>query len=356
MMERIIHTMFYGSAKAKIFLWSVFAMMLATVLLGVLAAVMGSGVFLTGAICCGIAAFITSQSVSLRELERKGKKNKNGKGSKEKDGKRKEKSGSGKKDAEVGTTENMDPKEKEKIKARYLASMNEKKMKQLLKEHKIPQIHVFVMIDSYPEQKIKQTPAILWRSDTHLHLMLLDGGAREIEVPLNEIKGILYQKNVPANPQEDYAPFQYASFMSKMYKPYLPSCQEISRDGELAYVKNLFTIVPGISFTNTSMKNVLKILTKVPLLVDDAVNTSTRFDEYFKEVYRYSILCKNGIYTLEEYREKMEKVLDALLTAPISGQEFIKSLRDMNRYHLITSDYVTKYTQIYIKRDQNQKN
>jgi hypothetical protein len=82
-------------------------------------------------------------------------------------------------------------------------------------------------------------------------------------------------------------------------------------------------------------------------MVDDAINTSHHFDEYFKEVYRYSLLCKNDVYTLEEYRQKMEGVLEELLVAPITGQEFSKSLRDMNRYHLITSEYVTKYTQIY---------
>lgn len=321
MMQKIINTMFYGSRKAKIFLWSVFVMTLATVLMGVLAAVMGSTVFLMGAVSCGVAAFITSQSVSLRELEKKEKKSHSGK-------------------------------EKNKEKARYLASMNEKKMKQVLKEHKVRQSHIFVMIDSYPKMQISQTPAVMWRTDTRLHLLVLDGGAREIEIPLQDIKGILYQKNIPADPQEDYPSFQYANFMSKLYKPFLPTYHEMTKEGEIRYFKNVFSIEPGISFTNTSMTGVMKILNKLPLLVNDAVNLSKSFDEYFKEVYRYSILCKNGVISLEEYRQKMERVLEALLTAPITGEEFIKSLRDMSRYHLTTSEYVTKYTQIYCKKNQ----
>lgn len=348
MMQKIINTMFYGSLKAKVFLWSVFIMILATVLMGVLAAVLGSSVFGMGAVACGIAAFITSQSVSLSELEKKQKRKKTKTGaeaSKEASSKKKKQ----KEETETGTP--MEPGERAKAKARYIASMNERKMKQLLREHKVNQIHIFVMVDSYPEERISQTPAVMWRTDDDLHLLMLDGGGKEVEIPLHSIKGILFQKGVSADPQEEYPFLKYANFMTKLYKPFLPEYQEVTRDGELGYVKNLFTIKPGISFTNTSMAGILKVLDTVPLLVDDAVNMSSRFDEYFKEIYRYSILCKNGVYTLEEYREKMEKVLDALLIAPITGREFLKTLRDLNRYHLITSEYLTKYSQIYITQN-----
>lgn len=352
MMQKIINTMFYGSLKAKIFLWSIFIMILATILMGVLAAVLGSSVFVMGAVACGIAAFVTSQSVSLSELEKKQKKKKPKK--KAESGANEEKSAKNKsQEEEQGGA--VDPGEKSKEKARYIASMNEKKMKQLLKEHKVNQIHIFVMVDSYPEERISQTPAVMWRTDEYLHILMLDGGGKEIEVPLIDIKGIFFQKDVPADPQEDYPFLKYANFMTKLYKPFLPEYQEVTKDGELGYVKNLFTIKPGISFTNTSMAGILKILDTVPLLVDDAINTSSRFDEYFKEIYRYSILCKNGVYSLEEYRVKMEKVLDELLVAPIDGREFLKTLRDLNRYRLITSDYLTKYSQIYITNNQSEK-
>lgn len=354
MMNRIINTMFHGSLRAKVFLWSVFVMILATVLLGVFAAVMGSSAFGIGAFVCGVCTLITSQSVSLSELEKGRRRNKNKK-KKEKTAKEKRSvSDRAKKEKgeEIDTGAPMDSKEREKAKARYIASMNDKKMKQLMKEHKIKQKHIFVMIDSYPQERISQTPGIMWRTDHHLHILAMDHKAIEFEVPLEDIKGIYYEKGVTADPQTDYASFQYANFISKLYKPYLPEYREMTQDGALVHVKNIFTIEPGISFTNTSMKGILQILTKVPLLVDDAVNTSKHFDEYFKEVYRYSILCKNGVYTLEEYREKMEGVLNELLTAPVTAKEFSKSLRDMNRYRLITSDYVMKYSQRYVSQNQ----
>ena len=51
MMNKILHTMFYGSAKARVFLWSIVIMGLAAVLFGVLAAVLGSFAFGTVGIC-----------------------------------------------------------------------------------------------------------------------------------------------------------------------------------------------------------------------------------------------------------------------------------------------------------------
>ncbi len=347
MLGKIINTMFHGSLKAKLFLWSVFVMILGAVFMGVLAAVMVSSTFLAGAVSCAVAALVVSQSVSLSELNKKktpaGQKKKRKSPQKKRDKKAQR---------EIDEGAPVDSSEKAKAKARYLASMNEKKMKQLLKEHKVKQIHVLAMVDFYPELRVRQTPAVLWQTNTHLHILMLDGRATEAKVPLADIRGILLEKNVPANPEEDYVPFQYSNFISKLYKPYLPTCQEISDNGEIGYVKTLFTIEPGISFTNTSMAGLMKILSKVPLLVNDPINTSPRFDEYFKEVYRYSLLCKNGVFPLEEYRDRMEGVLEELLLAPITADQFAKSLRDMSNYHLITMDYVTKYTQRYITKNK----
>lgn len=352
MMNRIINTMFHGSTKARIFLWSVFIMGLATILLGVMAAALGSFTFGTGAFVCGLAAFVTSQSASLTEMERRDKQEKN---KKEKDRKKKTKEPAGRNDSAGKSEEENDggkdvwySKEKEKAKMQYLSSMNAKKLKNLAKEHKVKQKHVFAMVDMYPAEKIRQAPAIVWRTDTHLHLLIMDQSAKEFQIPFNDIQGIYYDKNVTADPDRDYVPFQYSGFMSKIYKPYLPEYKENTKDGQMIYVKNLFTIHPGISFTNTSMKGIFSILTRAPFLVDDAINTSDRFDEYFKDIYRYGILCKNNIYSLEEYRQKLESVLEELLAAPITREEFFRTLNAMNHYHLITQDYVMKYTQKYV--------
>ena len=217
-----------------------------------------------------------------------------------------------------------------------------------MKKHKVNQIHVKVMVDSYPEKQIEQSPAVVWRTDTMLHFMIMSAQVEEFEVPLMDIKGILLVKNVPADPQKDYAFYKYNSFIGKMFRPFLPAYREKNNQGNLEFTKNTFRIDPGIYLTNTSVANLQSVLLPdVAFLVDDKVTSSTYFNEYFKEVYRNSILCKNGIINLEGYKEKVEITLDALLTAPISGEEFVQTLRELKKYHLITQQYVTEYTQKY---------
>lgn len=349
MMNKILHTMFYGSAKARVFLWSIVIMGLAAVLFGVLAAVLGSFALGTGAFVCALSAFVTSQSASLTEIERSDRRRREKLSAKGVEGL--DASGEmqeGQEDREK--EEEKKQKEQEKEKLQYLSSFNARKFKKLAKEHQVKQKHVFAMVDSYPAEKIQQAPAIVWRTDYYLHLLIMDCSAREFKIPFNDIKGVHYHKNMPADPEQDYLAFQYSGFMTGVYKPYLPEYKQNTKNGHIVYVKNLFTIHPGISFTNTSMKGIFSILTRAPFLVDDAVNTSGRFDEYFKDIYRYGILCKNNVYTLEEYRQKMESVLEELVEAPVTRDQFFRTLNAMNNYHLITQEYVTKYTQKYVMK------
>ena len=138
-----------------------------------------------------------------------------------------------------------------------------------------------------------------------------------------------------------------------MFQPYLPEYFEKTKDGELVVTKNTFRIEPGIYLTNTSVGNLRRVLLPgVAFLVDDKVNSSDRFNEYFKEIYRNSILCKNLVVTLDEYKELTEKTLDALLDAPISGKEFVGTIYDLNKYHLINRDFVVKYTQKYREKTE----
>lgn len=300
----------------------------------------------------GLMGFITSQSVSLNDLSReKKKKKKTSKASSEEGG---AKSGQSPSDKEDGGGEEGSRKKKEREKAQYLSAMNAKKLKKTMKEHKVNQIHVKVMIDSYPAKKIEQAPAFMWRTDTMLHFMILTSKAEEFEVPLEDIKGILLVKDVPANPERDYMPFKYSSYIGKMFQPFLPEYFQGTKDGSLDVKKNTFRIEPGIYLTNSSVGNLRRVLLPgVAFLVDDQVIASRRFNEYFKELYRESILCKNLVITLEEYKKKVEDTLDAMLDAPISGKEYVNTIYDLNKYRLISKEYVVRYTQKY--REKNMK-
>lgn len=345
MFDKIVRSMFHGSVKTKLFLWTVLILALAAFGLLVTAFALQIPQLGFGAVALGFVSFVTSQSVSIDTLEKK-KKNKQKKTKKpaqKHGGKHSDK----KKDEEEPDEGNMDAKEKERAKARFLASLNEKQMKKILKDHKVNQMHVKIMIDSFAKRRLSQVPAFAWRTDDCLHFLVLEGHANEFEIPLDGIQGIYLEKDVTADAQKDYAAFQYGNYIAKLFAPYLPEYSERNEGGELIYKKNLFYIEPGVYVTNASMANLMQILPKVPFLVDDQICRSDRFDEYFKEIYRYSILCKSHVISLEQYREQIGNTLDALLHAPISGSEFVHSMRNMSRYRLITGDHVIEYSQKY---------
>lgn len=334
MLDKVIRSMFHGSIKTKIFLWSV--MILGMVALGmlVIAIALSLPQLGVGAVALGLVSFIISQSVSIETLEKTGKNH----------------------EQQEAVLSGKDPKEKERAKARFLASLNEKSVKKMLRAHKVKQMHIKVMIDSYAERKLNQVPAFVWRTEDQLHFLVLEGHANEFEIPLDQIRGIYIEKNIEADPEQEYAPFRYGTFIAKLFSPYLPEYYEHTHEGKISYKKNLFRIDPGIYITNSSVANLMSILPHVPFLIDDAVSRSRYFNEYFKELYRYSVLCKNLVITLDEYKQQIEKTLDSLLDAPISAKEFVQTMQAMARYRLIDRDYVAKYSQKYrMLKGQNAK-
>ncbi len=344
MWDKVIRSMFQGSTKTKIFLWSILVLGLAAVAMVVIAAALEFPYLGMGGVALGFVSFVISQSVSIDTLEKQ-KKNRKKKSEKPNQAHPKKGKKSGKE--EQIEEDEGDSRSKERQKARFLASLNEKAVKKMLREHKVVQTHVKIMIDSYPQRRLKQVPAFAWRTDKHLHFLVLEGRANEFEIPLEEIKGIYYEKDAEADPEKDYAPFHYETFIAKFFADYLPEYHEYNSEGEISYRKNLFRVGQDVYITNSSMANMMSILPYVPFLIDDNICLSSRFDEYFKELYRYSVLCKNQVITLEEYKNQIEKTLESLLTAPISAREYVQTMHSMARYHLIDRDNVAKYSQKY---------
>lgn len=356
MFEKIVNGMLHGNVKTKFFLWTIFLFSMGALALLLTAFILGLPMIGAGGIGCALFALILSQSISLNDLsrekkdrikkEKERKKRKSGKKAVSEDVSEENEADSAAIEREV--TEEVSRKKREREKAQYLAGMNEKKMKKLLKEHGVNQIHVKVMIDSFPKGQIEQAPAFMWKTDKMLHFLVLTGTAQEFEVPLQDIQGILLVKNVPADPEKDYMPFKFSNFITRMFQPYLPEYFESTNEGKLEIKKNTFRIEPGIYLTNSSVGNLRRVLLPgVAFLVDDKINRSTQFNEYFKEIYRDSILCKNSVITLDEYKEKIGKTLDELLDSPVSGKEFVNTIYALNKYHLISQEFVVEYTQKY---------
>ncbi len=327
MLDKLIRSMFHGNTKTKLFLWTILILGMAALGMLVIAIALGQPQLGVGAVALGFVVFVASQSVSIETLE-KSKQNQP-------------------QEHISFSKDPRDPKEKERAKARYLASLDEKSVKKMLRGHKVKQMHIKVMIDSYGERKLNQVPAFVWRTDDQLHFLVLEGHANEFEIPLKNIKGIYLEKNVEADPENEYVPFHYETYIAKLFAPYLPEYYEHTQEGKISYRKNLFRLEQDLYITNSSVANMMSILPHVPFLIDDGVCRSKYFNEYFKELYRYSVLCKNLVITLDEYREQVERTLDSLLEAPISAREFVQTIQAMARYRLIDRDNVAKYSQKY---------
>lgn len=326
MIGKIIRSMTQGSTKTKLFLWAMILLGIASVVLFVAAWIMQIPVFVLAALVLLAVAFGAVNSVTIN-TQKAQKSNKDAYDAREEDAR--------------------SPQERQREKARYLASLKQKDVKKILKQHKVSQSHQKIMIDSYQERKLEQVPAFAWRTEKTLHFLVLEGHANEFEIPMDQIRGIYYEKNVTADIEKDYVPFQYSSYIAKMFQDYLPEYAERNVDGELVYQKNLFYLSNGLHITNTSMANLMKLLPKVPFLLDDNVCRSNRLDAYFKEIYKNRVLCETHAITMDQYRQTIEDTLETLIQAPISGQEFVKSLRDMSKYHLIDQQQVSRCSQKY---------
>lgn len=363
MLGKIINSMFYGTVKTKLFLWTMFFLIIGALALLVAAFALGMPMLGIGGAGLGLFVLIASQSVSFNDLNKKKKGKVINKAKTNMAGKNKQiakarevleeqsEESTEERSEESVTSSPASRRQRERAKAQYLSSMDQKKLKKLLKENKVNQIHVKVMIDSYPKMGIEQAPAFIWKTERMLRFLILTEQAQKFEIPLQEIRDIHLVKDVPAEPERDYAMFRVSNFITKMFQPYLPAYFEVAKDGALETKKNTFRIEPGIYLTNSSVGNLRRVLLpEVAFTMDDKVNTSTQFNEYFKEIYRGSVLCKNMVITLDEYKELIEKTLDEFLEAPISGQAFVSTLSDLHKYKLISRDFLVTYTQKYQER------
>lgn len=377
-MNKIIRSMFHGSMRTKAYLWSIFILGLIGLVGLLFAIVLGLPQLGVGAVMAGIVAGILTQSIQLEDKAVPKKK----KAPKEKKKKLRITSDVTWEESEVispnyANTDlddafemqadneladleeltgdhKLSPKEKERLKSQFLASLNQKQMKKLMKQNRVSSTHRKLMIDSFPDRKMKQVPAFVWRTSDKLNFLVLEGRANGFSIPIRNIKGIYYEKNAEANQEQEYIPFKYNNYAAKMFIDYLPEYSQSTADGKLIYTKNLFRIEPGIYVTNTSMANLMELLPNVPFKINDEVIRSTKFDEYFKELYRFSVLCKNNVMSVERYRELSDNTLEDLLKAPMSGTNFVASLKNMARYRLITQEQMAicgqKYRMLHGKK------
>lgn len=227
-----------------------------------------------------------------------------------------------------------------------LAEITEEDLKQLLVSYHVNTAHVQIMIDSYEKEKVKQTPAYLWKDKGCLQLLVLESKPRNLAVPLSQVTEITYLKDVEVNPLAEYEQVRQPSVVSAMYQAFLPVYKERQAGARRYYTKNLYVLAPGIRITNTSVKNVRRVL---PVPISFAGIIDERYSRYYQEAYRMKILLVDQVLTAEEYKEQISGMLKQMADSGEDDRDFADDLELMVRARLITRE-VAEYFKDYRHR------
>lgn len=335
-MRKIWNSLQYGSTKTKIFLWSVILLSIASLGMLCFGAILSQLPIVAAGFIMGMVTLIVSQSVSLETLEAKSKKDK-----------KKADTAGGKEKKETGENQPSRGEEageespEEQGDADAFKDMDDKVVKMLMKKYKVTKDHKMVMVDKCDVARKRQCPAFIWVNKGVFHVLMIGKEPKEVAYDTAQLKEIRYEKNVTAHPAKDYQAVQQSPFISKLFGEYLPVYNDKQVGNKLVFSKNLYVVKDDIRFTNTSAKNLLAVL-GLPFVVDDTVTRSQRYHEYFKKLYRISILCRDEVYTMEEYRMQAE-----LLLVKMSQEDNLpysvmrQTLGDMLRLHLISRDMLS---------------
>lgn len=334
MAGKLINTLKYGSSRTKRKIYLLFGILAAGVVLTTAALIAGNAMLgllaFTVIFVDGLILFNTSFESKTMETPVKEKKQKKKKTKEDGPGAL-EWISSDKKEKQAEKVEMEDEEENP------LVQYDEKKLKKIMVAYKVRKHHVPVMIDSSQSEKIQQCPAYVWKDSTYLYFLLLEKEPRMIKSPLRESSEIHIRRGMTARPTEEYPDMQEDSLISRLFAEFLPKYYTVDKDAyRTEYRKNLYSAAPGIWCTTTSVKNLLKLLPANFVLDDGKIDNE---NSYYQEIYIARVMYWDGIYTGQEYKEKVLEVLGNLAKAEISEGMVQQYLYQMMQKGLIPREY-----------------
>ena len=349
MNNKLWNTLKYGSSKTKRKIYLMLGILAAGVILTVAALMFGS-------LILGLAAFviILVDGLILFNSSFDQKTIAVSKGHTEKDSKekREKKEKKEKKDAESEdgpgalewiSSEKKEAKEEKKEaeesaeETNPLAKYSEKSIKKLFVKYKVKKHHVPVLIDLCSAEKILQRPAYMWKDSVYIYFLVLDEEPRLLKSELSKWDGIHIRRNVSSRPKEEYSELDDNSVVGMIFGSLLPKYYTAeSGPYRTEYKKNMYSAAPGIWCTSGSVKNILKLLSPKFVLDDSKFNNES---DYYQEIYIIRVMFYDGIYSAQEYKEKVLEVLGELIRAEISESTVKEYLNSMLMKGLIPREY-----------------
>lgn len=334
MSGKLINTLKYGSSKTKRKLYLLMGILAFGAVLTIVALMLGNMVLGLTAFAVlfadGMLLFNTSFAQKTISVEKKEKK------PKQKPENEAEEPGvlewipsekKEKKLEEVPENETQNP----------LQTYDESKLKKIMVAYKVKKHHVTIMIDRCQPEKIIQSPAYLWADAQYLYFLVLEKEPRLVKSDRSESAQIHIRRGIPAYPSEEYSEVSEPSVVNMIFGNLMPKYYKIETNTyRPEYRKNLYSAAPGIWCTSGSVKNLLKILPDCFVLEDGKTDEES---VYFQKIYIARLLYWDGIYSGQEYKEKVLEILTNLARAELSETAVNQYLSAMMRKGLIPQEY-----------------
>jgi hypothetical protein len=286
---------------------------------------------------CYLLAIILMQSVSFHKTGEVVEKEKNSKNKAENN--KKESSSTKVMDEDQDETEDEDTIEDPDA---VLQQYDEKKIKGVFVKYKVNKDHYPIMVDSCATYKIYQCPAYAWLEKGTLNLLLFEKEPRKVEISMNGVQEITYERGVAVNTNMDYNTFSKPSLINMIFSAYLPSIYEETIAGRRSHRKNLYVIGTDVKVTNTSASTIMKLLS-MNLSVRKQIRDTTYQNPYFEAAYALNIMLKDNVISVNEFKIKIKDILQKLADAKISNIEFMDYMNQLIQGRLITREYAQYY-------------
>lgn len=353
-MDKIWNALRYGDSHTRKCVGSVILFIVIALVLIIVSAITGKFVLFMLGMLCGVVALIISQSFTLvdekfvAEVDRKGTKDTVSAGIAKK-------KSLGEADAnddeEKDNAFSIDDRERRKEEKKLQESIaqfghyNQQVLKKVKRKYHVRKDHRPILIDNSKTYHIKECPAFIWRVHNKVYILLLEKEPRRICVSRDMISHLEYVPKVRADKLQEYQEFKKDNLITSVFEGFIPDYFDFKDKNTKLKYKNLYGIYPDIQISNRSASQVMDLL-YLNFMPKDKITESEKVNGYFKRVYSANILYKDRVYSITEYKDQVELILQEMCSAEMPAQEFYITLENLVNARFISQEYADHYTDV----------
>lgn len=344
-MKKYLRAMIKGSPKTKLYLWTIAAVLILSILcfggcilgmgMGFAYAAFGGVIFSIAYSQLAVFRDVNVQIDQMDKLEqsiqRKEKMQKNS---------NKKRKRSPEEDGEIDDNE--------------LNKYTSDTLKHYFHEYKVKKENYCVLIDSSEKYHIKKCPAYVWSDKHYLFFLLLEKKARIIHIPRKDVAILRYEKGIVIKDIDEYKKVKDSVFLSEKFQYLYPKYYKQSINGLTTFVKNVFVIGEDIRVTAPSAYGLIQAVGCRLELTDKQFDRS-RYGGYFEEIYKSNLLLKEEAIDQEKYDELLRGYMVDLAEHEEKIEVFQDILCQLRQYKMITQEYAEFYMNYRNKLEEKRR-